>query len=309
MTPPHTPPRVSIIITSWNTRTYLEQTLASIRSSVVPGLAEVIVADNASADGSAQMVASAFPGVRLLRNTRNEGFARANNQGYGIAGGAFILLLGSDTLMRAGTLETMAEYLDAHPSAGAVSCRLLNPDGTPQLSCRRFPRLRDAAVTYLSLHRLARDYTYRDFDFSLTQEVEQPAATCLMIRRSVIETTGLFDERYSILYNDVDLCRRIRAAGWTIWYLGNAEIVHHGSASTNQATPAIRLEMYRNILRYFEADHGWAARAVLTPILFLRLLAVTRSRISFSLLCANGGGPEHDPPPFPPGLHPKAEVR
>ena len=290
MTPPHPPPRVSIIITSWNTRTYPEQTLASIRSCLPADIAETIVVDNASADGSAEMVAANFPGVRLLRNARNEGFARANNQGYALSGGTFILLLGSDTLMREGTVETMADYLGTHPSAGAVGCRLLNPDGTPQMSCRRFPRLRDAAATYLSLHRLARDYTYGDFDFHRTQEVDQPAATCLMIRRSVIETTGLFDERYAILYNDVDLCRRIRVAGWSIWYLGSAEIVHHGCASTNQATPAIRLEMYRNILRYFSVDHGWPARAVLTPILFLRLLAVTRSRISFSLFSANGGG-------------------
>ena len=236
------------------------------------------------------MVESSFPGVRLLRNARNEGFARANNQGYGISGGTFILLLGSDTLMRKGTVETMAGYLDAHASAGAVGCRLLNPDGTPQMSCRRFPRLRDAVATYLSLHRLARDYTYGDFDFARTQDVEQPAATCLMIRRSVIEATGLFDERYAILYNDVDLCRRIRAAGWSIWYLGDAEIVHHGCVSTNQATPEIRLEMYRNILRYFTTDNGWIARAVLTPILFVRLLAATHSRIAFSLFSRNGGG-------------------
>jgi len=290
MTPLHTPPRVSIIITSWNTRTYLEQTLGSLRSTVPAGLAEIIVVDNHSADGSAEMVSSAFPGVRLVRNTRNAGFARANNQGYGLSAGMYILLLGSDTIMREGTIEAMAEYLDAHPSAGAVSCRLLNPDGTPQMSCRRFPRLRDAVATYLSLHRLTREYTYRDFDFSRTQDVEQPAATCLMIRRSVIDTTGLFDERYTILYNDVDLCRRIRAAGRSIWYLGNAEIVHHGCASTNQATPAIRLEMYRNILRYFVADHGWKARVVLAPILFVRLLAVTRSRIAFSLFSMDGGG-------------------
>lgn len=290
MTPPHSPPRVSIIITSWNTRTYLSQTLASLRSAVPPGCAEIIVVDNGSVDGSPAMVASDFPEVRLLRNTRNEGFARANNQGYEISGGTFILLLGSDTLMRERTLETMAAYLDTHPSAGAVSCRLLNPDGTPQMSCRRFPRLRDAVATYLSLHRLARDYTYRDFDFARTQDVDQPAASCLMIRRTVIEATGLFDERYTILYNDVDLCRRIRAAGWSITYLGNAEIVHHGSVSTNQATPEIRLEMYRNILRYYVAGYGWMARLVLTPILLVRLLAVTRSRISFSLLSGSGGG-------------------
>jgi hypothetical protein len=290
MTPPHSPARISIIITSWNTRTFLQQTLASLQRCVPPGLAEFIVVDNGSADGSAAMVASVFPEVRLLCNSRNEGFARANNQGYGISTGAFVLLLGSDTLMRERTVETMAAHLDAHPSSGAVSCRLLNPDGTPQMSCRRFPRLRDAVVTYLSLHRLARDYTYRDFDFARTQDVEQPAATCLMIRRSVIETTGLFDERYAILYNDVDLCRRIRAAGWSITYLGNAEIVHYGCISTNQATPEIRLEMYRNILRYFVAGHGWTARLVLTPILFARLLAVTRSRISFSLFSGNGGG-------------------
>jgi GT2 family glycosyltransferase len=123
----------------------------------------------------------------------------------------------------------------------------------------------------------------RDFDYYKTQEVEQPAATCLMIRRKVIEQIGLFDERYTILYNDVDLCRRTWDAGWKIMYVADAEVIHYGSKSTTQAPPRLRLEMYRNILLYYSTTVGTMAKWVLLPILVVRLFAATRSLIAFQL--------------------------
>jgi GT2 family glycosyltransferase len=283
-----TRPALSIVVTSWNTRNLLRELLQSL-AQFVPGV-EVIVVDNASVDGSADLVAREFPEVALIRNVSNLGYAVANNQGIRVARGSFVLLLGSDTRVIDGSLQKMASYLEAHTCAGAVACRLLNPDGTPQRSCRRFPRLRDAIATYLSLDFLAGRYNLRGFDFYATQPVEQPAATCLMVRRSVLDRVGLLDERYSILYNDVDLCRRIRSAGWEIMFLGDAEIIHHGSQSTTQAPSHVRLEMYRNILEYFERTFGKRARLVLMPILLTRLAIVTRSVSAFRLLSGTGQG-------------------
>lgn len=271
-------PQLSIIITNWNTKEFVCGALQSILDHPPRVSYEVIVVDNASEDGSPAMIAQSFPSVRLIRNNQNEGYARGNNQGAAAAKGGTLLLLGSDVVIPDESLQKMFDYFSSRSDVGAVSCRLLNPDRTVQQSCRRFPTLTDAMLTYLSLHELAPSYNIRDFDFHRTQEVDQPAATCLMVRKSIVEKIGLFDERYTILYNDVDLCQRIRDAGWKIMYFAEAEIIHHGSRSTNRATPAVRLEMYRNILVYYFRTAGVLAIVLLLPILAIRLAIVNRGR-------------------------------
>jgi len=286
-----TEPTVSIVVINWNTCTLLDELLASIGLTTTADFCETIVVDNGSKDGSSGMVERKHPGVRLIRNPDNKGYAAANNQGFAIARGKYVLLLGSDTVLHEGTVRTLTEFLDGHQGVGAAGCRLLNPDGTPQASCKRFPRLRDAAWTYLSLHRFARHYDMHDFDFYRTQPVDQPAGTCLLIRREILARLRGFDERYRILYNDVDLCERIRSAGWDIYYVAETELTHHGSVTTRSAPAAVRLEMYRNILLYYRTRFGARAQAVLVPVLFVRLLAATRSPIAFRLL---KGGEGHE---------------
>lgn len=282
-------PLVSIIITNWNTCELLDGALDSIATHADPATTETLVVDNGSADESAAMVAEKYPWVRLIRNPANYGFARANNQGIAGARGKHILFLGSDTILQRGTVDTLSAFLDAHPDAGAAGCRLLNPDRTPQMSCRRFPRLRDAVATYLSLHWLARRYTMTGFDYYRTQPVDQPAATCLIVRRALLNELRGFDERLTILYNDVDLCQRIRSRGWEIYYNAGTEIIHYGSMTTSSAPAGVRLEMYRNILRYFRSHDGPLARWILTPILMARLLLLTRNGTALRLLSL---GPE-----------------
>lgn len=275
---------VSVIITNWNTRTLLRDLLRSIEVHRPAFPFEVIVVDNGSMDGSPEMVEEEFPWVVLHRNEKNEGYARANNLGYARARGEFILLLGSDTVLVDDAVDRLAGYLRAHSDTGAASCRLLNPDRTVQGSCRRFPTLLDGVFTYLSLHRMAPEYNMNGFDFYRTQEVEQPAATCLMLRRATIEAVGLFDERFSILYNDVELCRRIWQGGWKIAYVADGEVIHHGSQSTRRASPELRLEMYRNILLFFKMYvhplSGW----ILRPILAIRLALATRTLAGMQLI-------------------------
>jgi len=280
---------VSIIITNWNTRDLLDGALGSVAALVPRESTETLVIDNGSEDGSATMVEAKYPWVKLIRNTGNLGFARANNQGISAAGGKYVLLLGSDTILQKGTVETLASFLDTHPDVGAAGCRLLNPDYTPQTSCRRFPRLRDAVATYLSLHWLARRYTMEGFDFYRTQPVEQPAATCLMMRRLLLNELHGFDEQYTILYNDVDLCQRIRSKGYELYYIAETEIIHYGSMTTRSAPAGVRLEMYRNILLYYRTRFGMIADALLRPILFLRLLFLTRRAIAFRILTGGEG--------------------
>lgn len=286
-------PAVSVVIATWNTREMVCGAIEALERSESADRTEVIVIDNGSADGTAEAIAARFPDVECIRNDRNTGYAPANNQGIRRARGRYVLLLGSDTVVRPDTVGVMARFLDGHGEAAAVACRLTNPDGSPQMSCRRIPRLRDAVATYLSLHMLAGRYTMHGFDFRKTQEVEQPAATALMIRRPVLDALQGFDERYTILYNDVDLCRRMRDAGGRIFFTGETELMHYGSSTTSTAPPAIRLEMYRNILRYFRRHHGAVAVWILAPILMVRLFVVTRSAIAFRLLRSReqGGRP------------------
>jgi GT2 family glycosyltransferase len=275
---------VSVIVVSWNTRDLLRTLLASLQQHAPVDPMEIIVVDNGSIDGSAMMARQEFPGVKLILNSTNNGYARANNQGFAESRGEYVLLLGSDTIVIDDSIQRMVRYLQLNPDVGAVSCRLLNPDRSAQISCRRFPALWDGAMTYLSLHKLAPRYNMRGFDFYSTQEVDQPAATCLLLRRSLIEKIGLFDEQYAILYNDVDLCMRIRKEGAKIVYLAEAEIVHFGSRSTSQAGPELRLEMYRNILLYYRIHAGWWSQLILGPIVAVRLSLVTRSLIGLRLM-------------------------
>lgn len=277
-------PVLSVVVANWNTRELLRNLLLSIDRYRPPFSFEVIVVDNGSTDGSVAMVSSDFPWVVLRQNSTNLGYARANNQGFASARGELILLLGSDTVLVGDSMERMAGYLRSHPDTGAVSCRLLNPDRTVQQSCRRFPTLTDGVFTYLSVHRFASEYNMEGFDFYRTQEVEQPAATCLMLRREAVPDGTLFDERFSILYNDVELCMRIRRQGWKIWYLAETEVIHHGGQSTRKASPELRLEMYRNILLYYRTYVNPLSDWILMPILAVRLTAATRTLIGLRLI-------------------------
>lgn len=273
-------PSLSVLVLSWNTKQFLRELLESMVVHALPSGTEVIVIDNASADDSADMVRKNFPEVRLAVNGRNEGYARGENQAFALSCGENILLLGSDTRLHDDSINRMVAYLDGHPETAGVACRLLNDDGSLQHSCHRFPSLLDGVLTYLSLHSWARRYNLAEFDYGRTQDVEQPAATCLMLRRSVIERVGFFDERYTILYNDVDLCRRIARAGFRLTYLADASIYHHGSSSTKIAPAALRFEMYRNILCYYRTGFGWKAILCLSPILGVRFAVTVFSRIA-----------------------------
>ncbi len=266
---------LSIVIANWNTKELIKQCLSSIFVSVRKGLKyEVIVIDNGSDDGSAEYLEELGEKIILIRNSSNLGYAKACNQGMKAAGGKYILLLGSDTILSEGAAETCIKFLDENPGAGGVGCRLLNPDGSVQNSCKKFPMLKNAFYTYLSLDKLNRDYDMSDFDYNTTREVEQIAATFLMLRSDVMKKIGYFDESYGILYNDVDLCLRIRKAGYRLYFLHNCNAMHYGSHSTKNADFKLRKKMYGDIYRYYKNNFGFKA-VFLYPILVIRLLIVS----------------------------------
>lgn len=268
----------SIIIVSWNVRDQLKRCLESVFNSA--GLTfEVIVIDNASSDGSAQMVAEIFPDVRLIRNHRNAGFARACNQGIKQSTGETILLLNPDTIVQSHTIRSSVDFLHQTPDAGIVGCRIQFPDGRIQPSVRRFPDIVSHSLMLLKIHNFfprlkpLQKYYAWDFDYEKTQPVEQVMGAYYLIRRSLIDAIGMFDEDFYIWYEEVDYCYRARAHGWKTYYLSTTTIVHEKGASFKQRPPLrLQIIMGKSMLHYFRKHAGWPSVAILSLFFCCSLL-------------------------------------
>ena len=225
--------RLSVVFLSYNTRDLTEQALRTVLDAAEGMAVEIFVADNASVDGSAEMVEEKFPQVKLIRNGGNIGFAAGNNVALRQVAGEYVLIINTDTIVRRDTLSAMVEFLDAHPEAGACGCKILDPDGTLQLDSRRgFPTPVAAFCKMSGLSRLFPEHpvishyhmTYLDPD--RTEEVEVLSGSCMMVRKAAMDQVGLLDEDYFMYGEDIDWCYRIHQAGWKIYYVPTTEIVH-----------------------------------------------------------------------------------
>jgi N-acetylglucosaminyl-diphospho-decaprenol L-rhamnosyltransferase len=240
---------LSILILNYNTREHLRACLASLLDegstslSGGPIQAEVIVVDNASSDGSAEMVGAEFPWASLIRSPRNGGFANGNNQGLAHSRGTAVMLLNPDTLMPAGGIAGLLDALTAHPEAGIVGPRLLRPDGSMHLACRRsfptpsiaFYRLSGLSQLFPRSPRFGR-YNLTFVDPGLALEVDSVCGACMLVRRAVLERLGPLDERFFMYGEDLDWCLRTRQAGWTVRYEPAVVVQHqHGAASRKRA--------------------------------------------------------------------------
>lgn len=263
---------LSVVIATWNSKKQTEECIQSIVDLPEYSVnTEIILIDNDSKDGTAELVKLKYPQVKLIINDANIGYAPACNQGIQASSGKYVLLLGSDTILKPGCLKKTVEYLNKKPEVGAVGCKLLYPDGTLQGNCKRFPKLSNAFLIYTSLNRFNYDYDMRGFNYDETIQVEQIATTFLMVRGDLLRKLKGFDESYRIMYNDVDLCKRIYAERKKIMFLHDAEVYHHGSFSTNKADYKLRKVMYDDIYRYYKRNYGVKA-FFLIPILKTRLV-------------------------------------
>lgn len=267
-------PVLSILIVNWNTRKLLARCLDSLDQHPPDVPFEVIVVDNASSDGSAAMVRKSGRPVRLVENRENVGFAAANNQAIGLSRGRYLLLLNPDTEVKPQALAGMVGYLEAYGDVGGVGPRLLNPDGTHQISCFPAPTLAREfwRLFHLdALHPLG-TYPQRMWRSGEPLDVEVIQGACLMLRRAALEEVGLLDERYYIYSEEVDLCLRLRRAGWRLVWLPGAQVVHYGGQSTRQASVPMFLHLYRSKVLYFRKHRGRLAAGVYKAILFLAAL-------------------------------------
>jgi len=270
-------PDASVVIVSFNTREILRNCLSSLYEAIGSRDIEVIVVDNASRDGSADMVASAFPRVVLVRSDVNLGFAAGNNAAFRRARGRHIVLLNPDTLLGSDALDRALAHMDAVPSVGMAGGRLLNRNGVDEPAARMFPSVLNDFLALSGLAaRFPRSRLFGRFDrtwatASRPADVDWVPGAFAIIRREVLETVGDFDERFFLYYEEVDLCRRIKAAGWRVRYWPDIVVHHWGGESSKTLTDQtfsssgsqLTLWRMRSALLYYRKHHGgvgaWAA--------------------------------------------------
>jgi len=253
--------KFSLVIVSWNVKEDLVRCLRSIEENPPNEQFEIIVVDNASADGSLDAVRGNFPHVNVIANKENRGFAAANNQGTEKSQGKYLLFLNPDTIVHPGSLDILIKFMDYNKDVGACGPKLLNCDGTIQRSVRRFPTFRAALYQHTIFRPLAifrgqyHKYMMKDFAYDCQKEVCQLMGAALLTRRSVINQVGNMDERFFIYYEEVDLCYRIKQAGWRIVFMPEAVVTHIGGQSTGQTPVRKRMMMLTSLLHYFRKHH------------------------------------------------------
>ena len=237
------------------------------------------------------MVRGEFPSVHLIANAENRGYAAANNQAIGAGKAPFVLLLNPDTELTPGTLATLLQVFQEDPRIGAVAPQLLFPDGAIQWSCRSFPEPSAVLFDAFGLPRLfpgsARFGRYRMtyWDHNSRRDVDQPMASALALRRAAPDEIGLFDESFPLYFNDVDLCYRLRQAGWRIVFEPRAQVLHHHGQSTRQLRATAVAESHRSLIRFYRKHYrgkasflGYWAVIILAAVTMRCRAAVERLR-------------------------------
>ena len=271
---------VSIIIVSWNVRDLLDKCLASLYKAAVEQdspLIEIIVVDSASEDGSMDMVRRKYPQALILPQKENIGFTRGNNIGLAHARAPYFLLLNPDTELGDDALLQMLDYMDQHPDVGILGPHTLNTDGSHQSTRRRFPTLMTGLFesAWLSAYAPASVETrYRMLDTAddAILEADWVQGSAMMARRELYAAIGGLDEGFVMYSEELDWCKRAKAAGWKVVYHGQALITHHGGKSSQQAVAFQQIQFHTSKLRYFRKHHGYGHYLILRAVIWLQFL-------------------------------------
>jgi GT2 family glycosyltransferase len=259
---------ISIIIVSWNARSYLRDCLNSIRQTRGSLVHEVIVVDNASSDGSPEMVTVEFPEVILIRSRENLGFARANNLGLQRATGELLALINSDVVVHAHCWEELAGFLHHSPNVGLVGPKVIGRDGLLQLSCGRLPSVWNTLCQFLVLNKvfpgiaIFSGFQVGPKEHETRREVEVLSGCFWLARRQAVEAVGGLDECFFFYAEDVDWSKRFRDAGWKLFFVPEATATHFGGGSSANAPLRYYIEILRANLIYWKKHHGYLGRAI-----------------------------------------------
>lgn len=270
---------IGVVVVNYNTWAHLRACLASV---VRAGAHEVVVVDNASEDGSVAMVRNLFPEVKLIVSRVNRGYGAGANEGIRHCGSPYVLLLNSDTLLREDSLRTLACYLETHPRVAAAAPQLINSDGTPQPSAFPPPSALPMMIRESSLQQLVRSLpTLRRYYLEpKAGPVPWVLGAALTLRRDVFLGLNGFDESYFMYFEEVDLCYRLRDAGWEVHFAPVTEIVHVGGASTRPLAVGMAVQLYRSHLQFACRHFSLVRRQLLQLALFYVL---TRNYVRDSL--------------------------
>ncbi len=278
--------QLSVIIVNFNVRDFLSQTLRSVRKATQSIPSEIIVVDNHSSDGSSEIVEREFPEVLLLKNSENVGFARANNQALEQARGKFLVLLNPDTIVQEDTFQTLIRFFDNHPDAGMAGCKILNPDGTLQLACRRsFPTPWVAFTKLVGLSKLFPGsklfgrYNLTYLNPEQITEVDAISGSFMMLRREVYRQVGPLDERFFMYGEDLDWCYRVKQAQWKIYYVPETKIIHYKGTSSGKSQKDTLLMFYRAMLQFVQKH--FRGKYLFLPQWFLITGIAIRGSLSF----------------------------
>lgn len=253
---------LSIIIVSWNAKAYLQKCIESIIRETSNYKKEIIVVDNASTDGSGELIKEKFQQVVLICNDVNLGFAKANNIGIRKSTGKYILLINSDVEVSKGCIDQMVLFMEQHPEIGMLGPQIIDSNGNLQRSCMGFPTLWNTFCRAVALDtifpkvKIFGKYLMTPWQHNTIRDVDVINGCFWMVRHETLWRVGLLDERFFIYAEDKDWCKRFWAAGWKVVYFPNARAVHYGGASSSQAPIRFYIEMHRANLQYWKKHHA-----------------------------------------------------
>ena len=254
-------------VVTWNAKKFVDENFGSIFADLKGISAEVIAVDNASSDGTADMIAAGFPEVKLTRSPKNLGFSRANIVAINQSSGKYVCLVNPDVRVLPGCFRALMDYLEKNPKVGVVGPKTYNPDGSLQRSCMRAPSVwisfcRALALDKTPLRKIPvfGGIGMADFAHDKTRVVDVLNGAFTMMRRTAMDQVGLIDERFFMYGDDLDWCVRFGKAGWPVVFYPGGEIVHYGGGVTAKAPLYFYVEMHKANLQYFQKHHSWLAQ-------------------------------------------------
>jgi GT2 family glycosyltransferase len=266
--------RLSIIIVNWNQREMLRDCLCSFVPDLDPRFDEVIVVDNGSGDESTEMVIKEFPSVRMICNDDNRGFAAANNQALKIARGRNLLLLNNDTLIHGNVLELSRSYLERNGDIAVLGCRVLNRDGSLQITCGQYPSivnlmLLTSGLWKLKWPRFLGRYQMSHWKRDDEKDVDTVSGCYMLVRAAAMREVGMLDEQFFFFGEETDWCKRFRDAGWRVSFAPVGEITHFGSVSARRHNHKRDIMLSGAMVRLHRKHSGWIASAGVWSLLLL----------------------------------------
>jgi hypothetical protein len=307
---------LSIVIVSFNTKALLRDCIASVYRETTIKVIEIIVVDNASADGSVDMLRSEFPKVKIIPNTQNKGFAAANNQGMAASHGRYLLLLNSDTIILNGAIDKMFEFMESRNDVSIAGCRQVYPTMQLQPSCRSFPTLwnifTEATFLYKFFPRtkIFGQYYLSYFQYDTVKEIDVVMGSFMFIRKNVIDDIGGFDEDFFFFTEETDFCYRARAKGHRSYFFPGAEIIHIGGGSQKNlywTFKQLHLSQYYFINKHYHGIENICMRIlkrfgilIRIPVYFIQSflfrdrIAMEKARVHVKLVLCNFNAPGSD---------------